>query len=88
MAHRRYRNAVSRRQEPRQIKIMETRKAVNAALDTDEKFMTIDGVLFSVIAHRTFDDFGVTLESFKVMNFAGDIRILHSDDDALTFWED
>jgi hypothetical protein len=49
--------------------------------------MTIDGVLFSVIAHRTFDDFGVTLESFKVMNFAGDIRVLHSDDDALTFWE-
>lgn len=66
---------------------MEIRKTVNATLDTDEKFMTIDGVLYSVIEHRSFDDFGVALESFKVMNFNTDIRILHSDDDALTFWE-
>ena len=66
---------------------METRKTVNATLDTDEKFMTIDGVLYSVIEHRSFDDFGATLESFKVMNYSADIRILHSDDDALTFWE-
>ena len=49
--------------------------------------MTIDGVLYSVIEHRSFDDFGATLESFKVMNYNADIRILHSDDDALTFWE-
>ena len=49
--------------------------------------MTIDDVLHSVIEYRSFDDFGVTLESFKVMNYNGDIRVLHSDDDALTFWE-
>ena len=66
---------------------METRTTVNATLDTDEKFMTIDGVLYSVIEHRSFDDFGATLESFKVMNYNADIHILHSDDDALTFWE-
>ena len=66
---------------------METRTTVNATLDTDEKFMTIDGVLHSVIEYRSFDDFGVTLESFKAMNYNGDIRVLHSDDDALTFWE-
>jgi hypothetical protein len=66
---------------------METRTTVNATLDTDEKFMTIDGVLYSVIEHRSFDDFGATLESFKVMNYNADIRLLHSDDDALTFWE-
>jgi len=66
---------------------MKTRNAVNATLDTDEKFMTIDGVLYSVIEHRSFDDFGAALESFKVMNYNADIRILHSDDDAFTFWE-
>jgi hypothetical protein len=49
--------------------------------------MTIDGILFSVVEHRTFDDFGVSTESFKVVNFSGETRVLHSDDDALTFWE-
>ena len=70
-----------------ETRIMETRTTVNAALETNENFMTIDGVLFSVVEHRTFDDFGVTLESFKVVNFSGETRVLHSDDDALTFWE-
>jgi len=64
------------------------KKSINATLETDEKFMTIDGVLYSVVGHRSFDDFGVALESFKVVNFAGRTRVLHSDDDALTFWED
>ena len=67
---------------------MKTRTKVNAELETNENFMTIDEVLYSVVEHRTFDDFGVTLESFKVVNFAGRTRVLHSDDDALTFWED
>ena len=66
---------------------METRTTVNAELETNENFMSIDGILFSVVGHRTFDDFGVTLESFKVVNFSGETRVLHSDDDALTFWE-
>ena len=63
-------------------------KNINATLDTDEKYMTIDGVLHSVIDHRSFDDFGGTLESFKVMNYNGDIRVVHTNDDALTFFED
>jgi len=63
-------------------------KTIDATLETDEKFMTIDGVLFSVIESRSFDDFGGTLESFKVMNYNGDIRVVHSNDDALTFYED
>ena len=63
-------------------------KNIDATLDTDEKYMTIDGVLHSVIGHRSFDDFGGTLESFKVMNYNGDIRVVHTNDDALTFFED
>ena len=61
---------------------------INATLDTDEKHMTVEGVLHSVIGHRTFDDFGVTLESFKVIDVMGNVRVLHSNDDALSFFTD
>ncbi len=61
---------------------------INATLDTDEKYMTIEGVLHSVIGHRTFDDFNGTLESVKVMDVMANVRVVHSNDDALTFFED
>ena len=63
-------------------------KNINATLDPDEKHMTIDGVLHTVLDHRTFDDFGVTLESFKVQDVMANVRVVHSNDDALTFFED
>ena len=63
-------------------------KNINAVLDTDEKYITIDGVLHSVIDHRSFDDFGGTLESFKVMEVLANVRVVYSNDDALTFFED
>ena len=63
-------------------------KNINAVLDTDEKYITIDGVLHSVIDHRSFDDFGGTLESFKVMDVMANVRVVYTNDDALTFFED
>ena len=63
-------------------------KNINATLDTDEKYITIDGVLHSVIDHRSFDDFGGPLESFKVMDVMANVRVVYSNDDALTFFED
>jgi len=63
-------------------------KNINATLDTDEKYITIEGVLHSVIDHRTFDDFGGTLESFKVMDVMANVRVVYTNDDALTFFED
>ena len=63
-------------------------KNINATLDTDEKYITIDGVLHSVIDHRSFDDFSGTLESFKVMDVMANVRVVYSNDDALTFFED
>ena len=63
-------------------------KNINAVLDTDEKYITIDGVLHSVIDHRSFDDFGGTLESFKGMDVMANVRVVYSNDDALTFFED
>ena len=63
-------------------------KNINATLDTDEKYITIEGVLHSVIDHRSFDDFGGTLESFKVMDVMANVRVIYSNDDALTFFED
>ena len=63
-------------------------KNIDATLDTDEKYITIEGVLHSVIDHRSFDDFGGTLESFKVMDVMANVRVVYSNDDALTFFED
>ena len=62
-------------------------KNIDATLDTDENYMIIDGVLHSVIDHRSFDDFGGTLESFKVMDVMANVRVVYSNDDALTFFE-
>ena len=61
---------------------------IDAKLDTDENYMIIDGVLHLVIDHRSFDDFGGTLESFKVMDVMANVRVVYSNDDALTFFED
>ena len=61
---------------------------IDAKLDTDPNYIIIDGVLHSVIDHRSFDDFGGTLESFKVMDVMANVRVIYSNDDALTFFED
>ena len=45
-------------------------------------------MLHSVIDHRSFDDFGGTLESFKVMDVMANVRVVYSNDDALTFFDD
>lgn len=63
-------------------------KNIDAVLDTDEKHMTIDGVLHSVIGHRSFEDFNGTLESFKVMDVMANVRVVYTNDDALTFFAD
>ena len=62
-------------------------KTLNARLD-GESFMLIDEVLYSIVQHRDFDDFGVTLDTYKVMNYAGELREVHSNDEGKTFWED
>jgi hypothetical protein len=54
-------------------------------LDENAKFMTINGVLHSVIKHHSFDDFGATVDTFTVMNFAGDIKEVYSFDECETF---
>ena len=54
-------------------------------LDDNAKFMTIDGVLHSVISHHSFDDFGATIDTFRVMNYAGDVKEVYSFDQCETF---
>ena len=51
----------------------------------DGEFMTIDGVLHSIISHHSFDDFGATLDTFKVINYAGMIREIYYFDECETF---
>ena len=53
--------------------------------DLDDQFMTIDGVLHSIINHHSFSDFGATLDTFKVINYAGNIREIYSFDECETF---
>ena len=53
--------------------------------DLDDQFMTIDGVLHSIISHHSFDDFGATLDTYKVINYAGMIREIYSFDECETF---
>jgi hypothetical protein len=60
---------------------------INAKLD-GENFITIDGVLHSILERRDFDDFGVTQDSYKVVNYQGDTRVIHSNDEGRTFYEE
>ena len=60
-------------------------KQPTVELDEDNLFMTINGVLHSVINHHSFDDFGATLDTFKVINYAGDVREIYSFDECETF---
>ena len=60
---------------------------INAKLDSHD-FITIDGVLHTIVERRSFDDFGVTLDSYKVVNFQGDTKVIHSNDEGRTFYEE
>ena len=59
---------------------MISNKQPTIELDEDGKFMTIDGVLHSVIHHHSFDDFGATIDTFRVMNYASDVKEIYSFD--------
>ena len=60
-------------------------KNENAELDDNGKFMILDGVLWSVLNHHSFNDFGTTLDTFTIMNFAGDVKDIYSYDEGETF---
>ena len=54
-------------------------------LDEDSKFMIIDGILHSVLKHHSFDDFGAIMDTFTVINYAGDIKEVYYFDECETF---
>jgi len=60
-------------------------KEENAKLDDDGKFLILDGILWSVIKHHSFDDFGGTLDTYTIMNYAGDVKEIYSFDEGETF---
>ena len=60
-------------------------KKENATLDEDGKFLTLDDILWSVLNHHSFDDFGATVDTFTIMNFAGDVKEIYSFDECETF---
>ena len=65
-------------------KIMISKKEKAELLD-DGKFMILDGILWSVLKTHSFDDFGATMDTFTIMNYAGDIKEIYSFDEGETF---
>jgi len=60
-------------------------KQENAKLDDDGKFLILDGVLWSVLNHHSFDDFGATADTLTIMNFAAEVKEIYSFDECETF---
>ena len=63
-------------------------KKLNATLDDDGKFIILDEILWSVISHHHYDDFGHCIDTYRIMNFAGDRKEIYSLDEGETFTED
>jgi len=63
-------------------------KTKNLKVKLDGEFMIIDDVLHSIISRHSFDDYAQTLETFEVMNYAGDLREICSRDEGETFYEE
>ena len=63
-------------------------KKVKAELDEDGKFMIVDGILWSVLNVHNFDDFGQEMDTYTIMNFAGETMELQTYDEGQTFVEE
>jgi len=60
-------------------------KTENAQMEDDGKFITLNGILHSIINHHQYDDFGVCMDTYTIMNFAGDVKEIYSYDEGETF---
>ena len=60
-------------------------KKIDAQMEECGEYLTVDGVLHKIIKEHQFDDFGVTLDTFTLMNFAGDVIEVYSYDECKTF---
>jgi hypothetical protein len=60
-------------------------KKIDAQMEECGEYITVDGVLHKIIKTHQFDDFGVTLDTFTLMNFAGDVIEVYSYDEGMTF---
>ena len=63
-------------------------KRVKAEFDDDGKFMIVDGVLWLVVDIHNFDDFGPEMDTYTIMNFAGEKMELKTYDEGQTFVEE
>tara|TARA_Y100000310_G_scaffold137548_1_gene136476 strand:- start:1035 stop:1241 length:207 start_codon:yes stop_codon:yes gene_type:complete len=60
-------------------------KTENAQMEDDGKFITLDGILHSVIDYHHYDDFGASMDTYTIMNYAGDVKEIYSYDEGETF---
>jgi len=57
----------------------------NATLEENGQFLILDDILWSVLKHHSFDDFGATVDTLTIMNFNGDVKEIYSFDECETF---
>tara|TARA_B100000029_G_scaffold328164_1_gene320493 strand:+ start:291 stop:497 length:207 start_codon:yes stop_codon:yes gene_type:complete len=60
-------------------------KKENAELDETGKFIILDEVLWVITNHHHYADLGETLDSFTIVNFAGEQKKIYSYDEGETF---
>ena len=58
---------------------------IDAQMEDCGEFITVNGVLHKIIKEHQYDDFGKTLDTFTLMNFAGDVIEIYSYDEGMTF---
>ena len=58
---------------------------IDAQMEDCGEFITVNGVLHKIIKEHQYDDFGKTLDTFTLMNFAGDVIEVYSYDEGMTF---
>ena len=62
-----------------------TGNKIDAQMEDCGEFITVNGVLHKIIKEHQYDDFGKTLDTFTLMNFAGDVIEIYSYDEGMTF---
>ena len=60
-------------------------KYEKAEMDETGEFITLDGVLWAITKTFHYDDFGVAIDTYTIMNFAGEEKEIYSYDEGETF---
>ena len=60
-------------------------KYEKAEMDETGKFITLNGILWAITKTYHYDDYGVSMDTFTIMNFDGEQKDIYSYDEGETF---